>query len=181
MAQRTPLPPKDMTHPSQKLRRNMHKFASAADTGDLSQIEFGHSQMRFDGQEGKGEEERDRRAVKLAESKLRGGHRSKAAKILSSDDVILPQDPETFERFRLKFPRQTGEVERIAGVTDQTPFVVLDFEEFGKCVKKSINGSSGGISGLTSDQMKSILHSEKALHAIYRVVLLISNDQLPPG
>ncbi|MFN9804332.1 MAG: reverse transcriptase domain-containing protein [Bacteroidota bacterium] len=158
----------------------MHKFASAADTGDFSQFEFGHSQMRFDGQEGKGEEERDRRAVKLAESKLRGGHRSKAAKILSSDDVILPQNQETFERFRLKFPRQTGEVERIAEVTDQTPFVVLDFEEFGKCVKKSINGSSGGISGLTSDQMKPILHSEKALHAIYRVVLLIANGQLPP-
>jgi hypothetical protein len=103
--------------------------------------------MRFEGQEGKGEEERDKRAVKLAESKLRGGHRSKAAKILSSDDVILPQNLETFERFRSKFPRQAGETERIAEVTDQTPFVMLDIERFEKCVKKSINGSGGGISG----------------------------------
>jgi hypothetical protein len=132
------------------------------------------------GQEEKGEEERDRRAVKLAEAKLRGGHRSKAAKILRSDDAILPQTLETFEKFRAKFPRQTGDVEKIAEVTDQTPFVALDIDEFEKCVKKSINGSSGGITGLTSDQMKPILQSGKAMHALSRVVTLIANGQLPP-
>ena len=88
---------------------------------------------------------------------MRGGHRSKAAKILRSDDIILPQNLETFERFRSKIPKQAGEGEKITEVTEQTPFIVLDPEEFEKCVKKSINGSSGGVSGLTADQMQPIL------------------------
>ena len=108
----------------------------------------------------------------------RGGHRSKAAKILRSDDAILPQNLETFERFRSKFPKQTREGENITEITEQTPFVVLDPEEFEKC--KSINGSSGGVSGLTADQMQPILQSGKALHALSRVVTLIANGQLPP-
>jgi hypothetical protein len=117
--------------------------------------------------------------IARADSLVRRGWRSRAAKTLRSDDVMRHLEGEELLAFRAKFPPPRGDITKLEPPLDDDPLFVMDMDDFIETLKASFNGSAGGPSGLMGDHVRDILHYPRVQSALLRLFTLLIDGEFP--
>jgi len=121
----------------------------------------------------------DQRRTARVQALVNEGHRGKAARVLRSTDAVQVPSDELTARLQAKFPPPRTHINRLNPVGDRAPRFMMEISVFAEALKKRMNGSSGGQSGLTSEHIKPLLVREDVMTAFYRVHRLLIDGEFP--
>ena len=93
----------------------------------------------------------------------------------------IPQEftEEVIEKVKKKFPKAKTDIAELNPPPESAPYLHIESEEFADLLKKTINGSAAGRSGLKGDHLKPILDRPEVTDALLRVLTLLIDGQLP--
>lgn len=117
--------------------------------------------------------------IRRGEEFVRAGYRSRAAKILRSDEEIQEATVDVVAHLRSKFPAPRTSLDQMPQVQDEDPRYVTELEDFEMVMKATFNGASGGPTGLMGDHIKAVLGLCGVLPQLHRLFTLLIDGQFP--
>ena len=160
------------------LHRQLEEYNRAADAGDF---EFNRS-WRKKGGEAKKLSSDDAARILRAEASVRSGLAGclgRASMIIKGDEKVKEPTAELAARIQQSsFPPPPTPLSDMPNPENAPRFVVSE-EDFAILFRKTINGSCGGSSGLTSQHMSPLLNFPSAMSQLQRLLTLLIDGDFP--
>lgn len=159
------------------LSRSMDQFLAAMEKGDMDYLS----------REGKDQSPRqpsfeDARRVEMAEGLCRSGLPGaigKGSRLLREDGKIATPTAELADRMKAIFPATSTPLSRMDPPPEDAPRFIQSDGDFTELVRKTINASCGGRSGLTAAHIKPLLDYPDTMSQMNRVFTLLIDGDLP--
>ena len=123
--------------------------------------------------------EEEAKRIARADSLVRRGWRSRAAKTLRSDESMTVLKGEKLLAFRAKFPLPRAHIEELEKPLPDDDLFVMDEATFVVTLKATFNGAAGGQSGLMGEHVRDVLHYPRVQTALLQMFTLLINGNFP--